>query len=351
MKSRRVITLSLVQLILIPVIALGQSANETFHSTSEPNIFKNDQGATIEYIGMQNWTAEEIQDSLKSLAPNRPVHACMAVLKQNLGFAESMVMSYFSGDIKSLYTVVTVVEDDHNLSYLPIPQNEKTTIEKWTGELDLDNRRNQNLLSNGLQFLEKVNDSLILSTDRINKSSFYSEEDSKFLVEFYNHIKDQNSEKDRALAHETIQNDGNVLNRILASVILLNFDGNKEEKYMMLDQMRSKDSQISRFSATVLNIMTKDSSKVDWSGATESIQALIAGTNLHNLGTTLEILTRTKISSSLADQILSDNTFLLKERLKVKHEETRKETLAFTSQISGKDITTSEEGLKWLTQF
>lgn len=351
MELRNKLTISLVQFILIPVIVFGQSANETFYSTTDPNIFKNDQGSTIEYLGMQTWTAKEIQDSLKSLAPNHPVQACMAVLKNNLGFAESMVLSYFTGDENSLNIVVTVVEDKDKLNPLRIPENEKSTIEKWTGKLDLDNIKNQNLLSNGLQFFEKENDNLILNTDRIKKSSFLSEEDSKFLIEFYNHIKDQNTKKDRALAHKTIQNDGNILNQVLASIVLLNFESGKEEKYMMLDQMRSKDSQISRFAATVLNIMTQDSSKVDWSGATESIQALIAGTNLHNLGTTLEILTRTKISSSLSDQILSDKIFLLEEQLKVKHKKTRKETLAFINQISGKELNNSSEALKWLSQF
>lgn len=115
--------------------------------------------------------------------------------------------------------------------------------------------------------------------------------------------------------------------------------------------MRSDNQQISRFSATILNIMTQNGMPVDWSGATDSIRALLAGTNLHNFSSTIEILTNTQVSSSLVDKVLRDNTFLLEERLKIKHEKTKEETLAFINHLSSQELDDSVEALEWLNQF
>lgn len=351
MKKIRFHTLTLIVLIIFPVISLAQVTNESFQSTDEPNIFKNKEGATIEYLGMQSWTAAEIQDSLKSLAPNRPVSACMAVLKQNLGFADSMVMGYYKPDSGSMYTVVTVLEDDNSSNLIQLPEKEKPTIGKWVGSLDLTDQKNKNLLSNGLQFFGKEDNLLTLDTTSIRKSSFFTDEDAEFFTEFYNHIKNQGSKEDKTLAHKTIQDDGNVLNRILASVVLLNFENTDDDMYLMLEQMRSENSQISQFSATVLNIMTQNKSNIDWSGASKSIYALLAGTNLHNFRTTINVLTNTNISPSLAGEILTDNTFLLEERLRAKHDKTRQETFKFVNQISTDEHNDIEEALNWLSQF
>lgn len=351
MKKRCLHLINIFSLLLIPILSFSQSANKAFHETKEGNIFENDEGSTIEYLGMKNWTAREIQDSLKSLAPNRPVSACMAVLKNNLGFADAMVMSYYEPEKSSLYTVVTVLEDKNRQNTVPLPKNEKPPIEKWSGDLNLNDRSNQNLLSNGLQFFGKENGRLHLNTERVMKSSFFSEEDSEFLKEFYNHIKHKNTEADRLLAHNTLQEDGNKLNRILASIVLLNFDNSKEEKYMMLNQMRSDDQQISRFSATILKIMIQNGTPVDWLGATDTIRSLLAGTNLHNFTSTIEVLTKTKVSSSLVDKILSNNTFLLEERLQARHGVTKQKTLAFVNQMSSKELDDSSEAVEWLSQY
>lgn len=350
MEKRR-FHLTFIILILFPIISFAQATNKTFQSTDVPNVFKNEAGATIEYLGMQNWKAKEIQDSLRNLAPNRPVSACMAVLKKNLGFDDAMVMGYFNQNTGSMYTVVTVLEDENRLKPIQLPEKEKPTIDEWTGKQDLSKQINQNLLSNGLQFFSKDNDDLSIDTARIKQLSFYSDEDAKFLTEFYNHIKNQDTEKDRELAHNTIKDDSNILNRILASIVLLNFENTDDEIYTMLEQMRSENSQISRFSATVLSIMTQNKSNIDWSGAIKSIRALLAGTNLHNFRTTINSLTNTNISSSLAGKILTDNTFLLQERLQAKHDETRQETFNFVNQISPDELSDTNEAFNWLSQF
>lgn len=336
--------------LFIPNLINAQSANTTFHPTSEPSIFKNDEGATIEYLGLQTWTAKAVQDSLKSLAPNLPVHACMAVLKKNLGFAESRVMSYFDPESQSMYTVVTLVEDKARTEPLYLPEKEEPLINKWMGNQDLNDLKNQSSLLNGLQFFQKENKTLVLD-DKLKSSSFLSEEQVQFLTQFHQHITNFNSTEDRNLAIQTLKEDGNLVNRMLASIVLLNFDSSREDIYTMLNQMRSENDRLSGVSATVLKIMTQNKQQVDWSEAIETIRALLAGTSLPNFATTLEILTNTQISPSLASSILTNNSFLLKEHLRAKHEKTTSVALAFVNQISRNQLNDPKAALDWLTQF
>lgn len=338
-------------LFLLPPVLFGQATNATFQSTSEPNIFTNDDGAVIEYLGLKKWTAQEVQDSLKRLAPDRPVQACVAVLKNDLGFAESMVLGYLDQKEGSLYTVVTVVEDEENITPIPLPKDEKPPIERWAGDLELDKMRNQNLFLNGLQFFEKTGDRLELDNSSLEKSSFYSDEDIALLEKIHRHITGLDSDEDKKLAEETIEADGNVLNRMLASVILLNFDEGDRYKHLMLNQIRSKNSRLSNLSASVLDIMTRDRETVDWSVSKKTVRAILAGTSLPSLRFVLDILTRTAVSPALAGEILQDNTFLLEERLNAKHDKTRNETLAFVNQISSKELEDAEAALEWLSAF
>ena len=37
----------------------------------------------VEFIGLQNWDAQELFDAIQELEPDRPFHACAAVMKRS----------------------------------------------------------------------------------------------------------------------------------------------------------------------------------------------------------------------------------------------------------------------------
>ena len=43
----------------------------------------------VEFIGLDQWSVRELFDAIQDVAPGRPFHACAAVMKQELGFAEA----------------------------------------------------------------------------------------------------------------------------------------------------------------------------------------------------------------------------------------------------------------------
>ncbi len=67
----------------------------------------------VEFIGLQRWDAQELFDAVRELNPGRPFHACAAVMKLDLGFADAAAFLYVGGRSadSERYTVVVGVEE------------------------------------------------------------------------------------------------------------------------------------------------------------------------------------------------------------------------------------------------
>jgi len=75
----------------------------------------------VEFIGLQRWDAQELFDAVRELNPGRPFHACAAVMKLELGFADAAAFLYVGGRSadSERYTVVVGVEDSASVRYRP----------------------------------------------------------------------------------------------------------------------------------------------------------------------------------------------------------------------------------------
>lgn len=340
-------------ILLIPIITQAQATTDKFHKTSEPNIFKNESGETVEYLGLKKWTAQAVQDSLKKLAPDKPVHACEAVLKNNLGFTDAAVQSHLNPKTEEYYTLVTLVEPERNSNsndYFLLPKKQQGIIEDWTAGYDLSDPKIRKKIVFGSQFWRMKYKGKPIMPIMMN-SSQVTKEEKKFLKKFFDNLDDIDSPSDRKLAYKTLDSDGNLNNRLLASLVLLNYPIEEDAKHIMLKQIRSKSSDLSYLSTYTLRTMTQDSAQVNWSGSEESIKALISGTNVSELLPTLKILTKTKISPEMSDKILAGDTFLLHDYLQSSHQETQSTALAFIDQISNADLDNTKQALEWLAEY
>ncbi len=343
-------------LILVPVLLFAQTSNETYHITPKPNVFKNDDGATLEYLGLKNWTAHQVQDSLKSLAPNHPVHACVAILKNEFGFEDADVNTHIryteDGNRLPPYTVVTLIEPDSKKGSdtWSLPKNKRSIIKEWTAGYDFSNLDVRRQVTSSAQFLRKESGKVVIWS-RAMKSSMFSEEEKKFLKKFYDNLNKQNSKSDREMAYDILNNDGNIHNRILASLILLNFKTQKEDAYEMLKQIRSNSDELNSFSGNVLKAMARYNDNIDWSGATKSIKTILSGTSIKEFSTVLSVLTDTQISPKLADSVLNSNTFLLQEYLRSSFDGFKSTGMAFANQISGKNFKNADEAIIWISMY
>jgi hypothetical protein len=337
----------------LPLIAFGQAKNKTYHSTDNPNIFKNSNGATIEYLGLQKWTAQQVQDSLKNLAPNRPVHACMVILKNKLGFQDANVIVHVKNlKAKNFYTVVTLVEPNGkgNSGNWKLPSTKKVVIKKWTAGYDISSLKIKRQILFGTQILQIKAGHLRLMP-KIMKSFFIGKKQKEFMKDFFGYISTQTTKEDLNLAKQTLQKDGNIANRMLASLVLLNFTITKKDMYQMLKQMRSPSGLLNNFSAFVLRVMVQNKKKVDWSGAVKSIRAILNGTSVQEFTKVLIILTNTHISPRLANAVLKNDTFLVGQYLGAQYPGAKKTAMEFVEQISGKKFKNTANAMKWLSQF
>ena len=68
--------------------------------------------ATVEVLGLKRWTVQMLQDSLAARAPGTSLtsHACAAVLRAKLGFADAAVVHFGSGGRAKKYVAITVIE-------------------------------------------------------------------------------------------------------------------------------------------------------------------------------------------------------------------------------------------------
>ncbi|WP_419943071.1 hypothetical protein [Candidatus Palauibacter sp.] len=87
----------------------------------------------VEFVGLKEWSASDLFDAIRELAPDQPFHACAAVMEMELGFAEAAAMSYRTVGSDDVYTVVVGVEDSAHVrpraigsETLPLPDTWQT---------------------------------------------------------------------------------------------------------------------------------------------------------------------------------------------------------------------------------
>ena len=88
---------------------------------------------TVEFIGLQNWTMEMVQDSLAVYSPADSIHkhTCAAALRYRLGFAEAASVAYRDGGTP--YVIVSVVEpqDSGRIRHRYLPLDTAGFREEW----------------------------------------------------------------------------------------------------------------------------------------------------------------------------------------------------------------------------
>jgi hypothetical protein len=80
-----------------------------FIPLSAQNIVQED-GTTIEFIGLKKWTMKQVQDSVRKHSPDGKLGFCAATLKSDLKFCEASVMSFAKDS-----TIITVIEPQDSI--------------------------------------------------------------------------------------------------------------------------------------------------------------------------------------------------------------------------------------------
>ena len=297
----------------------------------------------VEFIGLQRWDAQELFDAIQELDPDRPFHACAAVMKQELGFAEAGAFLYMTVGSRDSYTIVVGVEDSTRVQYRSIGSETVVLPETWQNlqaVIDEDVRTlraaARTLHSRG-GFFNRVFNSARRRAERMGA-------DSETLDQVWDLVDRADGEEDRRLAHDVLARDSSSTARAVATLVLGNFIDDDTSWHGLVGSLIDPDAVVISVAQNMLDgLLRQRMDPVEWSEARGHLVALFGGTNPFTFEEILEVLVATDVDPEFGQQLARDRPELLLAHVGAEHEPTREPAIAFLRTVSGEDFGTDIE--------
>lgn len=302
---------------------------------------------TIEIVGLKHWTIQMIDDSLAKYSPEDKLtaHACAAILRLKLHFADASV-SVYTGMTKAQtkpYVAVTVVEpsDSALIHYKPDFKDTLAIRSEWAEAIAQFKAANE------------------LAQTAIQTPSFYAsklspKDSTRFekVRALHDLVATHHSESDFELARRTLDVDGNSSNRVMALLVLSSFVDRDSAWWVVTDALRDPSSgMVNATASQVLRMMAEHSPRtVDWAPVANRLRYVIDGTNLFAFDGLLNVLTSTSVSPALAPALLANGGTILSAKLRSGDAAARQATRGFLAQLSGLPSTDDAKLGAWLEQ-
>ena len=290
----------------------------------------------VEFIGLQNWDAQELFNTIQELEPDRPFHACAAVMKRQLGFADAAAFLYFTDNLDSIdqssnrYTVVIGVEDSTQVLYRATGNETVVLPETWQDLLAVAN--------------EDFN-VMPLAATTLHMRYFGGElakamgVDPETLDQVWDLVDRANGDEDLRLAHEVLARDSLWTARAVATLLLGNFIDDDTAWHGLVGSAIDTDGRVNTVAQRALDGLAQQGRhSVDWSGAHGTLLALFGGTNPFAFEGILEVLVATDIDPEFGQQLVRDRPNLLLAYVGAEHEGTREPAIALLKAVSGEDF-------------
>jgi hypothetical protein len=260
-------------------------------------------GKTIEVVGLERWTVQMIQDSLNRYSPGDSLqsHACAAILRYKLHFADAAAQ-YLPGSPPDtgMYVFVSVVEpqDSARVHYrtVDLRPDTATITAEWRTGTDLV-RHHPMGFQIGLQ--------IYLTPTAERRVPAWAEEDSSGVRLMWSYLDAHQRPSDAAAARRTLRDDANMLDRMAAAAVLINFAADDSTWWALSDVLLESEGYVKATAAQVLATLAGYRPRpVDWLPAAPTVHALLDGTDLFALPTMMTVLTRTGANPRLARALL-----------------------------------------------
>ena len=287
----------------------------------------------VELIGLRRWTVPMIQDSLRRYAPNDSLlsHACAAVLRDKLHFADASVAVYPAEGQGKTYIAVTVVEpqDSARVRYRAVPRDSAPDAPGYAPVrrvVAADTPTYQRLLRRAD----------LLRSDR-PLAPADSELRPALPVRAFARAHRRPADRDRAL--RVLAADGNARNRAAALVVLGNFAGEDRAWWALADALRDPAPIVSVTAQQLLAGLVQSAPRpVDWRPAAESLRALLDGTNLFAHNAVMEVLAATAVAPDLAPALLCGGGDIAVAKLGSGGLAERRAARRFLTRLAGRDL-------------
>lgn len=292
---------------------------------------------TVEFVGLERWTVQMIQDSMAVHAPGEPLGQCAAVL-QRLGFPG--VSSSHHTVAGSPFVLVTVIEPHLTWRTGRVEYFAESHPDRPEWQRGRDLFRSQNgAFQRAVQFRW-----FLQGADSAVRSEFlaFFGADTLHMKGYWAFLAEHRSPEAFELANWTLRNDGNAVNRIIATTILGSFREADAAWHALLTAQLDSYAPVAATASQVLgSLLDAPERRVDWSVALGSIRSLLLGTSVSLFRGTLGVLRRSGIDGGLAAELLRDGgADLLLAHLRATSEIPREPAHQFLVHLRGEDLGT-----------
>lgn len=312
---------------LLCILPIGLAAAQTSVAIHLP-------GKTIEVLGLEHWTIGMIQDSMDRYAPGDSLQsdACAAVLRYKLHFADAAadIFPPTSGD-STEYILVSVVEpeDSARVRYRPVAVAIDTinVHPEWRAAVDLI-RHHPFGFQTGVSFY--------WATPR--RVPDYALRDSAGVEATWAFLDPHRAAGDAAEARRALRDDPNMLDRMAAAAVLVNFPDQDSTWWALTSTLLESDGWAKTTAQQVLTALLPHAHPVDWTPAASTIHALLDGTSLFALTTVLDVLNATGASPAMAKPFLRGGAHALLAYAGANLPQARRPALGLLRSLRGKDL-------------
>jgi len=321
---------------------------------TNPNLIEASPNYYLEFIGLKNFTAQQIVDSMRvkqseAIIGARVLNACSAVMQNDLGFEYSS-----TNYVRPNYGYITLIESkkDYGIIEKAIPKDTVATYKHWNIEgKDLSIFQNQTALHFFIQFLRTDGEKISMKM-KIIYNQYAEDSEKKFSDGLIDHINSLDMTEALPLARQTLKSDGNLVNRYWAMLIMMRTVPNDEDLKLLFDQYYYDDNRLKSYNTYILRETLKLRDNITWNRYSSEIQNLINGSGIWDYDVILKFLTDNKIDPNLASDVLNPASPILQDYLNA-YETGKSETaLKFIKTLSSEEVKNKAEANQWLaTQY
>ena len=283
---------------------------------------------------------------MKVHAPGEPLGHCAAVLRA-LGFPSAQSLYMTSAEGRESHIVIVVEPQDSSLvRYRSRPTRVGRPPNAW-GPAYRILRNDVAAYQTGTQHFgihavgDTIREHLVLGMNPGRSAQVRS---------FWDFLDRTRNSKTATLAERTLLEDASVETRMVAAAILGAQRGRVRAWYALVKGLRDPDERVASAAEMALtSLSTGPQSRIDWRPALADIRAILDGTNVLALRTTLTVLTKTKIDPGLAPALLRKNGGLIIDLLGSHSPTHRDAAHQFLVVLAGKDLGPSpDDWKKWV---
>lgn len=294
---------------------------------------------TVEVMGLEKWTVRMLEDSIERVAPGQKLGdaACMATLRYTLGFRDALVRRYVGFD-----------RNDPDKQFVSVRVIEPSRVDPWRR---VSSNKFESLLPEYAALILPVTDStgsvwpvrLMFAyqvADSARRAEMLSSADSLALIDYQRSERflasqSSSAQRDRAIA--VLDSSASPSNRMAAALVLLKHPSEERARLALTRALRDPHEGVRSIASISLQYFPAQ--RVDWTPLIGDLRALLAGANLEQTETVMDMLVDTGVGPSLAAPLLRGNSRWVLQLLASKAPMTAASTRRFLTALNnGADL-------------